>query len=449
MSRWYETSHSPAYQFMSGNTFISYFFCWLSAMKIDFHKEINPKCGHDLKILACDGTHIGVSTRNLNLQHPVTAPDYDTVLKSKDRRKDRALIPNVDARSYLKYFCKKILKKLKDGKEKTQFEEEGMKEFVQEEVVKMNDESLSRGIDLFFNPHTEKKILIPFTKLLIMLCGDPPMSSVFPFRSHQVIRDTIHSMVTTRTIGPKISELKNYSCELVHLFQAAIDTNCIGVIVSFVLQLIVRIEHLHFNRNCQVPQIEEIPNSYDPTKGVAYYFTPSGNQLRKMPGYEEVGGNKNYDDPPEVDQACTKNYPGVSYGGFGYILLWFCPIHGHSYGFHLTAGGEGRKDPFSSILKYKPEAPKELFYDNACQPHEYCFNREPAFVLDTRFWHDLFHSVGHLCGSNYKSRRVLGLEALNTEICEQVNSFLQCFKYTGSHLSQDHFCFLFSSFCIC
>ena len=401
MSTRYETSHSPAYQFMSGNTFISYFFCWLSAMKIDFRKEIDPKCGHDPKILACDGTHIGVSTRNLNLQHPVTAPDYDTVLKSKHRRKDRALIPNTDARSYLKYFCKKLLKKLKDGKEKTQFEEEGMKEFVQEEVVKMNDESLSRGIDLFFNPHTEKKILIPFTKLLIMLCGDPPMSSVFPFRSHQVIRDTIHSMVTTRTIGPKISELK-YSCELVHLFQAAIDTNCIGVIVSFVLQLIVLIEHLHLNRNLQVPEIEEIPNSYDPRKGVAYYFTPSGNQLRKMPGYEEVGGNKNYDDPPEVDPACTKNYPGVSYGGFGYILLWFCPIHGHSYGFHLISGGEGRKDPFSSIFKYKPEAPKELFYDNACQLHEYCFNREPAFFLDTRFWHDLFHSIGHLCGSNYK-----------------------------------------------
>ena len=80
-----------------------------------------------------------------------------------------------------------------------------------------------------------------------------------------------------------------------------------------------------------------------------------------MPGYDEVGGSKNYDDPPEVDPGCTKNYPGVSYGGFGYLFLWFCPIHGHSYGFHLIAGGEGRKDPFSSIFKYKRDAPQELF----------------------------------------------------------------------------------------
>ena len=446
MSTRYETSHSPAYPFMSGNTFISYFFCWLSAMKIDFRKEIDPKCGYDPKILACDGTHIGVSTRNLNLEHSVTKRDYDTVLKSHHRRKQRALIPDADARIYLKYFCKKILKKLKDGKEKTPFEEQEMKEFIQYQVEKMNDDSLSRAINMFFNPQTEKKILLPFTKLLIMLSGDPPMSSVFPFRSHQVIRDTINSLVITKTLGPKIHELRKYSCELVHLFQAAIDTNCVGVIVSFVLQIILRIEHLHNTRNRPLPPIEEIPNSYDPTKGVAYYFTESGNQLRKMPGYEEVGGNKNYDDPPEVDAACTKNYPGVSYGGFGYILLWFCPIHGHSYGFHLIAGGEGRKDPFSSIFKYKPEAPKELFYDNACQLHEYCLNREPAFFLNIRFWHDLFHSIGHLCGCNYKSRRVLGLEALNTEICEQVNSFLQCIKYTGSHLSQDHFCFFIQFF---
>ena len=66
--------------------------------------------------------------------------------------------------------------------------------------------------------------------------------------------------------------------------------------------------------------------------------------------------------------------------------------------------------------------------------------------MNSRFWHDLFHSIGHVCGCNYKSRRVMGLEALNTEICEQVNSFLQCIKYTGSHLSQDHFCLFLQFF---
>ena len=80
-----------------------------------------------------------------------------------------------------------------------------------------------------------------------------------------------------------------------------------------------------------------------------------------------------------------QNYHGVSYGGFGYILLWFCPIHGHCYGFYLISGGKGRKDPFSPLFKYKLEEPKELFYDSACQLHEYCLNREPAWFLDTWF----------------------------------------------------------------
>ena len=34
----------------------------------------------------------------------------------------------------------------------------------------------------------------------------------------------------------------------------------------------------------------------------------------------------------------------------------------------------------------------------------------------------------------------------NTEICEQVNSYLQCVKYTASHLSQQHFVFFLQFF---
>ena len=75
-------------------------------------------------------------------------------------------------------------------------------------------------------------------------------------------------------------------------------------------------------------------------------------------------------------------------------------------------------------------------------------NREPELFKNTRFWHDLFHFIGHLCGVNFKSGRVLGLEGVNTEICEQVNSFLQCIKYIGAHLSQDHFTF-FLQFFLC
>ena len=128
------------------------------------------------------------------------------------------------------------------------------------------------------------------------------------------------------------------------------------------------------------------------------------------------------------------------------MFVHFCPIHGHSYGFHLINGSEGWKDAFAAQYKYKEKMSQHLFYDFACQLSEYCLNREPQLFADTKFWHDLFHSITHVCGKNFKSVRIEGLEGINTEICEQFNGFLQCIKYTGSHLSQEHFMFFVQFF---
>ena len=164
-----------------------------------------------------------------------------------------------------------------------------------------------------------------------------------------------------------------------------------------------------------------------------------------MPQYEKNLKDKRNKEPLR-DHECRKIYPTVSHGGYSYIFLWFCPIHSHSYGFHLIDGVEGPKDVFSSLLKYKEDMPQELFYNNACHLSEYCLNREPALFQDTRFWHDLFHAIAHLCGINFKSMRVEGFGRINTEICEQVNSYLQAIKYTGTHLSQEHLIFFLQFF---
>ena len=220
-----------------------------------------------------------------------------------------------------------------------------------------------------------------------------------------------------------------------------VSTKC----VDFVEYLVDEVVKVHCNDRPMQP-VAVIDKSYNPEKGTAYYFTPHGNQIRRQPKYSIDSTNKNYDDVPWVDEICKKKFPTVSYGGYGYIFLWFCPIHGHCYGFHLISGGEGRKDPFSSLFKYKPHAPSDIFYDFACQYSEYCLNREPQYFLHTRFWHDLFHSITHKCGRCFKSSRVCGMSGINSEICEQFNAYLQCVKYTGSHLSQSHFMFFVQFF---
>ena len=78
------------------------------------------------------------------------------------------------------------------------------------------------------------------------------------------------------------------------------------------------------------------------------------------------------------------------------------------------------------------EMPEEIFCDAACMLSEYCLNREPKLFKNTRFWHDLCHSIEH--------------NDINSEICEQVNVYLQYIKYTASHLSQEHFVFFVQFF---
>ena len=144
-------------------------------------------------------------------------------------------------------------------------------------------------------------------------------------------------------------------------------------------------------------------DSYNPQSGTAYYFNKDGKPLRKMPSYVIAGSTANHDDKPEQSD-CTKAYPKVSQSGWTHLFLWFCPIHGHCYGFHMINGSEGQKDPFFSASKYLQTAPQELFYDFSCSLSEYTLNREPKFWRNTRFWHDVFHSYTHKCGANYCSR---------------------------------------------
>ena len=108
----------------------------------------------------------------------------------------------------------------------------------------------------------------------------------------------------------------------------------------------------------------------------------------------------------------------------------------------IIKGAEGRKDAFSSLYKYMPEAPQEIYYDNTCSLNDYCFNRAPSFFRNSRFWFDIFHSVNHKCGHNHKCHDIPGLLHENTSICEQFNSSLKTLKFISTHLSQSRFCFL-------
>ena len=125
--------------------------------------------------------------------------------------------------------------------------------------------------------------------------------------------------------------------------------------------MVEKLDAIH-SVNRPAPPTQEIPSTYNPPSGVAYYFTPSGEQVRKMPEYQVgASGKANYDDIPVVHDPCTKNYPGVITAGFGYMFLWFCPIHGHCYGFHLIAGGREEGTHFHLFSNTRRQCPRNYF----------------------------------------------------------------------------------------
>ena len=445
MTNFYKTTHANPQPFMSVKTFIGWFFGWLSAFKIDFCKEIDPFCGYKPKVLACDGTHIGVSLRHLKLDKPVTKPDKDNVIPWVHDRPNRRLFHNPGVKCNIRYLCRKRLNRINPEKAFSPIEERALKMHTLEKIS--TDKPLMDFVQPVLCSNGPKEYIDICAEFLHSLSGDEAIESVIPQRCVQVLEEIFQKLERSENCSEQFALMRRYNCQIPDLFWISSGVGKVDEVITFLKYLIKRVKDIH-SLDPPRTEVKEIPNSYDPRIGTAYYFSEKGNQLREMPKYEaELENEKRKRKRDEGDEEeCRKKYPMVSFGGYSYILLWFCPLHGHSYGFHLIDGAEGRKDPFCSLLKYKEEMPEELYYDFACSLSEYCLNREPDLFKNTRFWHDLFHAIGHICGINFKSTKVEGLDGVNSEICEQVNSYLQCIKYTGSHLSQEHFIFFLQFF---
>ncbi len=469
----YKTNSPIAAPFVSNHTFIDLFFSWVARMGIDFRKEVDPWCGYDPKVLACDGTHIGVSLKMQNLRDPVTSSELlDQKLPSLHKKDHRCFLPyplkdnfssvaehervkasTRNARTNLLLFVSRHLKEapelfeIENEREREEAERKEMsdRQDLYSTLVRLGSKVTEKFVTKFLRKDLPPNIMTPAAKLLkLLLKTSAAISNVMPFRFHQELKDCFDAVeASSPDLEAKFKGLRFFAMEIVNLLKASMASDCSSLVLRFLRELLDQVIEVHSQDRDTAPACP-IPHSYNPPSGTAYYFTEHGDKLREQPCYLI---NDDTDQNNSKVETCTKIFPKVSSGGFGYMFLFFCPIHGHCYGFHLVDGAEGRKDPFSALYKYKPNPPEELFYDFACQMNEYCLNREPKFYRMMRVWHDLFHGFNHICVPCFKSTRVLGLGHMNSEICEQFNSYLQSIKFTGSHLSQTHF-MLFSQFMI-
>ena len=417
MTNYYKTTHTNPQPFMAVKTFIGWFFGWLSAFKIDFRKEIDPFCGYNPRVLVCDGTHIGVSLRHLKLEKPVTKPDKQDIIPWNHHKPEQHVFQKEKVRNHMRYIARRILNWQNPEKILPPNEEKILT--LEALQIISQDKPLKDFVQPILFENLRKDYLEICAEFLHSLSGDDFIATIIPPRCIPLLQDIFAKIERNENCAQELGKMHKYNAHIADLFSIASDAGKVDELISLLMYFIDRIESVHY-KNPNPTEVQEIPNSYDPRSGTAYYFTEKGNQLREMPTYKaDIEKEINKKEVYSVDDdQCRKKYPLVSFGGYSYILLWFCPLHGHSYGFHLIDGAEGRKDPFCSLVKYMPDMPDELFYDFACSFSEYCLNREPDLFKNTCFWHDLFYATGHICGINFRSTKVEGLDGVNSEICE-------------------------------
>jgi len=126
----------------------------------------------------------------------------------------------------------------------------------------------------------------------------------------------------------------------------------------------------------------------------------------------------------ENNQHC-KNSPG--------IFTIFCR-HSVCLGFSLMENVESPKTPFDILRNHFTSDLDRLvvIYDNACNLHEYCMNREPYLFRKTKFHVDRLHFKNHKkCSLGYNINTYdanLMYKTLNSQANEQMNALLRNYE---------------------
>ena len=159
--------------------------------------------------------------------------------------------------------------------------------------------------------------------ILHMLTGDAAISSVIPLSGHQAVKMACISLrFQNRLSDAHMKDVNKYPKEVPKLLCLAQLNDCVELITAFILELIDMTVNVHQN-DYTFPPPCPILGSYNPPSGTAYFFSPAGEQVCRMPDLQvkSTSTKKNYDDNPLIDGQCNKTYTSVSYGGYGYMFI--------------------------------------------------------------------------------------------------------------------------------
>ena len=106
------------------------------------------------------------------------------------------------------------------------------------------------------------------------------MSSVIPFAGYAYFV----TACTGNYDDTLLTHLEEYNYEIAQLLVLSEGDNSRTVVIDFLQYMVEKLDEIH-SVNRPAPPAQEIPSTYNPPSGVAYYLSPSGEQGRKMPEY--------------------------------------------------------------------------------------------------------------------------------------------------------------------
>lgn len=435
-------AYLPHAGFMSRQVFAEWIFSWLANFQKDFRKQC-AECGPNPKVLACDGTKIGISLCHASVR-PIEEPTSTSTITPNHQRTARQYfsysIKDNDsikmkmrcAQSDLSYFVAKNSSTLTDWLKSAKREHIERTDVQRKEhIIECTSHEFKEITSCYLNVTFEQNLISRLNPIMLVLASSSPITSLINYRFFQTILELATNPQAMYSIRYELPEIFN-------LLEESKCSDKYNIVSSFIIALVLRSKEKHADD--PEPPAPNILEPYDPLRqGKAYYFTNHGGRIRDLPTYNIAKTKDN--------NSCKKYFTGSSKAGTTFLFLWFCPLHGHCYGFHMITGSEGRKDPASSAFQYLQNPPDELYYDFSCQLEEYCLNREPGYWRCCRFHHDVFHGFSHKCPFVYNSSRLLNLSVrVNSSICEQFNSYIQKIKYSARAMSQHHFVFYLQFF---
>ncbi|XP_066271346.1 uncharacterized protein [Branchiostoma lanceolatum] len=134
----------------------------------------------------------------------------------------------------------------------------------------------------------------------------------------------------------------------------------------------------------------------------------------------------------------SRGHPTLTAG----VFTLYCQ-HAICYGFEVMLEPESPKYPFRILKSRFSTAPSVIIYDNACQLHSYCLNRDPGFFQNSRFFVDRLHFKNHkgcskgYCLDMYKAS--FDILTINSQINEQANSGLRRIEGQLSYMNPRNF----------